>query len=805
VRNNLTYQALLLLVIGLSITARKGICADFLRGADISTQTKQEANGITYQEYGVPKDMLTILKNHDLNLIRIRLFHTPSGSDYGACQDLNYVTTLGARVKAAGFKFLLDMHYSDSWADPGKQYTPAAWVGYNHSQLVTAVHDYTRDVISHLRDNNAMPDIVQIGNEVTNGMLWPDGDIYNLSGSGSWSWDNFVELFNAGIEGVKDGRGSAAMPEIMVHIDRGGDKDGTQWFLETFQAHGANFSNINIIGESFFPEWHGTLDNMTECLNYIAQNYSQDIFIAETAEYYTGSTGKNPENQKAFLEELIHRVKNLSDANGTIKGRGICYWEPTWVWESSVAYKALFKPIDSSWTTFNMLPGMEAFDILNGDSILIERWTGLAGTAVSDLTSNKKYPSKPNSYGPLTSIEEPNGWGDNYGSRIRGHLHPPISGDYTFWIASDANSDLRLSTNANPANATRIAYVPGSTDPCQWTRYAEQQSSAISLAAGEDYYIEVLHKAGSGNDNLAVAWEGPELSREIIGGQYISPYIVIKNCTIKAGKTAGLDSIVLSGILGASTGMLSDANNVTIKIYSAANDINYIVYNQNIAVSSFTRSGNTYSYKHKIGSGESGGITSLSFDTNKYKFSLQAQKVNLTGLGCPLYLQTDIGAYSRIGFVDENAVNGKNSIPVCFMRTYKDTLVVNKAKAKHNGTKASSDKLSVAGDIAVINTDVNLCNYDVNFVWGAQIFSVPPKSFKAAKTGHLYKCSKVVADANGNTGLVTAQVDTDKATFTVSINGANAIDAASASIPFGISFADFNEAVDVNRVTGRSW
>jgi hypothetical protein len=133
---------------------------------------------------------------------------------------------------------------------------------------------------------------------------------------------------------------------------------------------------------------------------------------------------------------------------------------------------------------------------------------------------------------------------------------------------------------------------------------------------------------------------------------------------------------------------------------------------------------------------------------------------------------------------------------------YKDTLVVNKAKAKHS---ASSDTLSVTGDIAVIDTDVNLCSKDVNFVWGGQMFSVPPSSFKASKTGHLFKCSKVVADANGEPGIVTAQVDTDKATFTVSVNGANAIDATLGSIPFGISFADFNETVPVNSVTGRSW
>jgi arabinogalactan endo-1,4-beta-galactosidase len=800
-RKNSTYRMLMLmlLLIGLTITARNGVCADFIRGADISIQTQQEADGVIYNEYGVAKDAVTILKNHDVNWIRIRLFHTPSGSDYGACQDFAYVTTLGARVKAAGCNFLLDIHYSDTWASPSVQTTPAAWASYNHAQLVTAVHDYTRDVISHLRDNNAMPDMVQIGNEVTNGMLWPDGDIYNLSGSGSWSWDNFADLINAGIQGVKDGRGSAPMPEIMIHIDKGGDKGATQWFFDTLRAHDTNFNDINVIGQSFYTQWQGTFDDLTECLDYMAENYSQDIVIAETAEDYTGSAGKTPENQKAFLKELIQRVQ--AAPNG--KGRGVFYWEPTWVWNSSVGYKALFEPISGNWKNLNMLMGMEAFNISGGDFVLFEWWTGIKGTSVSDLTSNKKYPSKPSGYGLLTSIEGQTNWKNNYGSRIRGHLLPPVSGDYTFWIASDANSELWLSTDANPANKTRIAYVSGGTDPNEWTKYAEQQSSAISLTAGQDYYIEVLHKVGDGNDNLAVAWEGPGLSQQIINGTYLSPYINIQTCTAKAGKTAGLDSIVFSGTLGATAGMLDDANNVTIQIYSAADD--YLAYEQTVAMNLFSKHGNTYSYKHKIGSDETGGITSLWFDVSKNKFYLQAQKLDLTGLACPLYLQTHIGAYSRIGFADENTVNGKNLIPTRLMRTYKDTLVVNKAKAKHNSKKLHSDTLSVTGDIAVIDTDVNLCNEDVNFIWGVQTLCFPQGSFKASGTGHLFKGSTAICYAGDWTATAKAQVDIDKATFTLLSNGAITVDAASAPIPFGIRFADFNEIVDVNRVTGRSW
>ncbi|MFH1371852.1 MAG: glycosyl hydrolase 53 family protein [Planctomycetota bacterium] len=607
--NKLTYGIFSLLLAGLIITAEDGVCAEFMRGADISIQTRQEADGVVYNEYGVPKDVLTIFKNHDLNWIRIRIFNNPSGSLYGVCQDLAYVTTLGTRVKAEGFKFLLDFHYSDTWADPGKQYTPAAWASYNHSQLVTAVHDYTRDVISHLRTNNAMPDMVQIGNEVINGMLWPDGQI------SSGSWANFVDLINAGITGVNDGRGTEPMPKIMIHIDRGGDWAGTQWFFDNLIAYGVQF---DVIGQSFYPEWHGTLDDLAYCLNNTAARYPHDIVVAEAGDYYTGS-GKTPESQKAYLEGVIQRVQDTPGG----KGIGVFYWEPTWVWEAGgVSGRALFEPISGDWSNVNMLMAMEAFDIsgdttppaaptglsatagvgailldwndntegdiagyniwrmpsggyyeqINGSlvtvsnytdtdvsigttyyyivravdtafnesdvsnevsassagapgtgAILCEWWTGITGTVVSDLTSDVNYPDNPSGKELLITLEGPINWDDYYGTRIRGYLNPVATGSYTFWIASDNDSELWLSTDDNPANVSLIAYVSGYTPSRYWTKYAEQQSSPISLTAGQKYYIEVLHKDGDGGDNVAVAWQGPGIAQQIIDGLYLSP------------------------------------------------------------------------------------------------------------------------------------------------------------------------------------------------------------------------------------------------------------------------------------------
>ncbi len=603
-------HVLLLFLAGLSMMTQNCVYAEFMRGADISTHTRQVADGVIYKEYGVPKDLLVILENHDFNWIRIRLFHTPDGSIYGVSQDLAYVTNLGVQVKAAGFKFLLDIHYSDTWADPGHQTTPAAWSGMNHTQLVSAVHDYTRDVIEHLRLNNAMPDMVQIGNEIPNGMLWPDG---RISTSG---WGNFTDLVKAGINGVAAGRGTEPMPEIMIHIDRGGDASSTQWFFDNLISQGVQF---DVIGQSFYPEWHGTVSDLTDCLNLMGTRYSQDVILAEVGEYYTGSSGKSPENQKAFLEDVIARVE--ATPNG--KGRGVCYWEPAWVWNSTDGYRALFEPVPS-WSNVEMLMGMEAFDItgdaippaaptglsvtggelivslnwndngegdldgynvyrsvtsgsgyikLNGaalsnslysddtviggqtyyyvvtaldtssnesgysdeesatipdtgmGTVLREWWTGISGTAVSDLTSNVNYPDNPSGAEQLIRLEGPIDWDSNYGTRIRGYLHPPASGDYTFWIAGDDNCRLWLSTNGTAENAALIAEVTSWTDSRQWDKYTEQESASITLTAGQKYYIEVLHKEGTGGDNIAVAWSGPGISQAVIGGRYLSPWL----------------------------------------------------------------------------------------------------------------------------------------------------------------------------------------------------------------------------------------------------------------------------------------
>ena len=157
--------------------------------------------------------------------------------------------------------------------------------------------------------------------------------------------------------------------------------------------------------------------------------------------------------------------------------------------------------------------------------ILREYWLNVTGTTISSLTSNAAYPASPTGSEMLTSLEGATNIADNYGARIRGYIHPLITGQYTFSFASDDAGDLLLSTSDNPANATRIAFVAEWTDPRQWNKFGTQRSAGINLTAGQKYYVEVLHKEATGGDHFAVAWEGPGIPLTVIGGNLISPFV----------------------------------------------------------------------------------------------------------------------------------------------------------------------------------------------------------------------------------------------------------------------------------------
>jgi arabinogalactan endo-1,4-beta-galactosidase len=292
--------------------------ADYAVGADVSFLKQAEERGAVFKDDGQAKPGLQIFKDHGYNWIRLRLFHTPTQLP----NNLEYTVALAQEAKKLGFKFLLNYHYSDTWADPGKQHIPKAWQGKSHTELVQAVFEYTRDTIMVFRDANALPDMVQVGNEITPGMLWPDGKLPD-------NWKNFAELLKAGIDGADAGRGKNPRLRIMIHIDRGADMVGTKAFFDKLNSYGVPY---DVIGQSYYPWWHGTLLDLRENLIFMANEYQKDIILVEVAYCWrpTEYRGKRspfqetPEGQRQFLDEVNRMV--LSTPNN--RGIGIFWWEP---------------------------------------------------------------------------------------------------------------------------------------------------------------------------------------------------------------------------------------------------------------------------------------------------------------------------------------------------------------------------------------------------------------------------------------------------------------------------------------------
>jgi arabinogalactan endo-1,4-beta-galactosidase len=283
----------------------------FILGADISWVQQQEDEGVRFSDHGKQKDILAILKDHGFNWIRLRIFHNPkaekgySKKGYG---DLGHTLAMAKRIKAAGMRLLLDFHYSDTWADPGHQIMPAAWVDFHGAELEKTVHDYTRDVVAALKQQGTAPDIVQIGNEISNGFLWPDGNVWK-----SGKWDVFCGLIKAEIAGAKEADPSV---KTMIHLAWGGQNAQSRSFLDKAFAQGVEF---DIIGQSYYSKWHGTLDDLKANLTDLAGRYKQDIIVVE----YSVPNMRQ-------INDIVHGLPGG-------KGLGTFIWEPT-KWEGPALF-----------------------------------------------------------------------------------------------------------------------------------------------------------------------------------------------------------------------------------------------------------------------------------------------------------------------------------------------------------------------------------------------------------------------------------------------------------------------------------
>jgi arabinogalactan endo-1,4-beta-galactosidase len=323
---------------------------EFAIGADLSFLPHAEASGVVFKDDGQPKPGLQIFKDHGYNWVRLRLFHAPDKLP----NDLQYTIAAARAAKQQGFKVLLNFHYSDTWADPQKQFTPKEWVGLSDEALAEQVFQYTRDTIAAFSAAQATPDMVQIGNEVIGGMLWPQGRLPK-------NWETFAALFKAGVRGVAAGQESGATPPTMMHIDRGGDRKVTKWFFDHCRQHGIEF---DVIGQSYYPWWHGSLDDLRANLAFMAAEYDKDIYLVEVAynwrraEYRDedGPFPETPEGQREFLEQVSRIVRETPAA----RGKGIFWWEPA-VAPGGISSRGMFD--DQG----NALPVISVFDTPAGD------------------------------------------------------------------------------------------------------------------------------------------------------------------------------------------------------------------------------------------------------------------------------------------------------------------------------------------------------------------------------------------------------------------------------------------------------
>jgi arabinogalactan endo-1,4-beta-galactosidase len=286
----------------------------YIVGADISWVQQREASGARYSDNGVEKDILAILQDHGFNFIRLRVFNDPTKSTprdrpysmQGYC-DLAHTIAMGQRVKAAGMGLLIDFHYSDSWADPGKQYTPSAWANLPFDDLIKTMHDWTKESLTRMKQAGAEPDMVQVGNEITPGLMTDRGG--NVR-----DWSQLARLLKAGLSAVKE-----ADPKIltMLHIDKGGDNAATRGWVDAALAQGVEF---DVLGLSCYQRWQGPLTGWKANFEDLAARYPKLKFVM------------------AEVDAQAVQANDIMRSLPAGRGLGTFIWEPT----ANNANQALF-------------------------------------------------------------------------------------------------------------------------------------------------------------------------------------------------------------------------------------------------------------------------------------------------------------------------------------------------------------------------------------------------------------------------------------------------------------------------------
>lgn len=295
-----------------AVAAPSATAQAFAKGADVGWLQQMEATGYVFRnEQGVAQDCFTILKAQGINSIRLRVFVNPSDDKTnGHCSPAE-VVAMAKRATDRGFRVMIDFHYSDTWADPGKQAKPAAWASHSFAQLLTDVYDHTLNTMTALKASGVTPEWVQIGNEIPGGMLWPDGSTENFP--------QLAQFITTGYEAVK-----AVSPasKVVVHLDRGNNNAMYRTFFDNLTRNGGRF---DVIGMSYYPFWlkqdytASIADLRANLLDMASRYPGKEVVVAEVGGDYTAV--QNTYNMLVATQQAVRAVPQH-------KGLGVFYWEP---------------------------------------------------------------------------------------------------------------------------------------------------------------------------------------------------------------------------------------------------------------------------------------------------------------------------------------------------------------------------------------------------------------------------------------------------------------------------------------------
>lgn len=331
-----------------------GLPSDFIKGMDISSIISQEKSGVVYYNYdGKPQDIFVTLSEVGVNYIRVRVWNDPFDSDgngYGGGNcDVANASEIGKRAAACGMKLLVDFHYSDFWADPDRQNAPKAWADMSFDNKKNAIYDYTAESLKFILESGADIGIVQIGNEINNGI------------AGEHQSAQIIELLKQASRAVRDvSRQSGNDIKTAVHYTDIQNYDGVMYHAATLKASGLDY---DIFGVSYYPYWHGSMDDMKKTLHDISQTSGKDVMILETSYPYTAEDGdgfqnviSNAEPAQGYKASVQGQAKCLRDiiaASSEAGAIGVCWWEGAWipVGRDKSSNSSLWEKYGSGWAS----------------------------------------------------------------------------------------------------------------------------------------------------------------------------------------------------------------------------------------------------------------------------------------------------------------------------------------------------------------------------------------------------------------------------------------------------------------------